>query len=466
MNDPFYPIQSREGMDAPDLQTREAQLKVQAGMPLRGNELRRIAVRQGLEAEAARQDQERASFGFDPVNPVRVPVAQGLAGTNLDPVLAGARVQAARLATDPVERAKFEQAQELASFGLQATPGTPEAADALVNAKVRAQAAIQSGLPLEQVDQARLVGTVPANPPLLSTAVAAPAAPEAPAVTPAPTGPIARVKAAIPKEYEPNVTDPNKVVDQEFSRRYAGQRMSIAQLRDAKAAIRKELEPVRQTRSVVDPLTNDVYDIEVSTDKLGNIYQRGEPTFKTAGPMKTRDIEFQKDVNDWVDEGNGAKARLGVNNLLASAADLTSGKFSAASGPMLSLLPEALRVRLFPQASNVQMNIENEALKGMKAIFGSRVTNTDLVQTLARTFDVRLPQEVNAARAVKLAQNIKAAADAKDAAVAYFNTHGTLGGFTGKIPTLDAVVSDATEAGKPEAKVKSAKDAYLSQFKQ
>lgn len=462
MNDPFYQIESREGSDAPDLQVRMAQLKAQQGQPLTHNERRRVAVRQGIETEAAKQNQSRIDSGFDPVAPVRVSIAQGLAGTGLDPVLAGARVQAARLATDPVAAANFRQTQELASYGLQGlTPGTPGASDALADAQIRIQTAASTGLPLSQVDRMRLVGTVP--PPSEQPAPLAP-----PAVPPvsAPVGTSARVKAAIPKEYEPNAASKEAVLDNEWKRRYGGQPVTISQAAAQKEALRKELEPTVQTRNVVDPLTQDNYEVSVLADRYGNVYQRGDPVFKTPGPFKSRDTEFQKDVNEWVDSGDGAKARIGVNNLLASAADLTSGKFSAASGPVLSLIPEALRVRMFPQATNVQTSIENEALKGMKSIFGSRVTNTDLVQTLARTFDVRLPQEVNAARAVKLAQNIKAAADAKDAAVNYFTTHGTLAGYTGKIPTLEDVVSDASGAGKPEAKIISAKDAYLSQFKQ
>lgn len=476
MTDPFS-IRSREGMDAPDLQVRTAQLKVQSGQALSAEELRRLAVRQGLEAEATRQNQERMASGFEPINPVRVSVAQGLAGTSLDPVLAGARVQAARLATDPVERAKFEQAQELASFGLSAVPGTPEASDALVNAKVRAQSALQSGLPLEQVDQARLVGVVPAAPavqaePVLADAVVQPVVgqPTQRAAAPAaPMSPAQRLASAIPKEYEPNVSSPSEVVDREFSKRYAGQRMSVSQLREAKAQIRKELAPVRQTRSITDPLTRDTYEVEVLTDPLGNVYQRGEPVFKTAGPNKKLDEEFQKDITDWTTGGGASQTRANIQRLQSAIEVLNDPSTVLASGRVAGLLPDSVR-KLFqsPRTASAQAGVESVAQESLRKILGAQFTEKEGERFLARMFDVKMPEEENARRAALLVKTLENMAQTKDQAAEYFRQNGTIQGFTG--PTSFSVkdIEDTVIGSTPAnlAPVKSAKDAYISQFKQ
>ena len=468
MNDPFA-IQSREGMDAPDLQTRTAQLKIQAGIAPTAQELRRLAVRQGLEQDAALTDSQRIS----PVNPVRVPLVQGLAGTGLDPVLQQARVTQARLASDPVERAKFEQAQELASFGLQATPGTPEAADALVNAKVRASAALQSGLPLEQVDQARLVGSVPAPSaePVRAAEVVSPvsATPAAPEATPKVQNPIERVNAAIPKEYEPTVSDPNQVVDKEFSRRYAGQRMSVAQLREAKALIRKELAPVRQTRSILDPLTRDTYEVEVLTDPLGNIYQRGEPVFKSAGPNKKIDEEYQKDVTDWTAGGGASQTRANIQRLQSAIDVLKDPSTVLASGRAAGLLPDSVR-KFFqsPRTASAQAGVESVAQESLRKILGAQFTEKEGEKFLARVFDVKMPEEENARRAELLVRTLENMAETKDRAAEYFRQHGTIQGFSGptsfSLSDLDTAVIGSTPANV--APVQSAKDKYLSQFKQ
>jgi len=478
MNDPFA-IQTREGMDAPDLQVRTAQLKLQAGIAPTEKEIRRLAVRQGLESEVARQNEERTAAGFSPVAPVRVSVNQGLAGTGLDPVLVNARVQAARIASDPVERAKFEQAQELASFGLRATPGTPEAADALVNAKVRASTALNSGLPLEQVDQARLVGSVPTAAPVLAADVAIPEAVApvdapvlAPIATPTPVvslSPVERVKAVIPKEYEPNATDPTAVVDKEFSRRFAGQRMSVAQLRDAKAQIRKELTPSRQTRSITDPLTRDVYDIEVMTDPLGNIYQRGEPIFKSAGPNKKIDEEYQKDVTDWTAGGGASQTRANIQRLQSAIDVLKDPSTVLSSGRVAGLLPESVRkVFQSPRTASAQAGIESVAQESLRKILGAQFTEKEGEKFLARVFDVKMPEEENARRATLLVKTLDNMADTKDRAADYFRQHGTIQGFVGptsfSMTDLDNAILGSTPANL--APVRSAKDAYLSQFKQ
>lgn len=472
MSDPFAPTQqvpasySKLGysvMDAPDLALRKAQIKVQQGQALTETEIHRLAQRQGLEQEALKQS-FRAGAGFQGVP---VSVNQGLAGTRLDPVLADARVRQAQLALDPVAQAQLAQQAELESYGIRATPGTPEAADALTNAKVRESVALQTGQPVEAVDASLQQVSIP---PLL--AAPAPTSPAEPPVVDQtaeePLTPMDRIRASIPVELNPTGETRDQVAARELQRRVGGRTVTLSELRNTRAKVLEDTLPIKQTRVITDPLTRDVYEVEVETDKFGNIYSRSEPVFKSAGPGKKVDEEFQKDFNEWT-TGGAAQTKTNIQQLQEAIQILRDPDTVAASGGITSMVPEWARSRLASDRSfSVKARIENVVQQSLRQILGGQFAQKEAEQLLTRAFDLRLSEEENARRAEVVLQTLSQMAAAKDAAAEYYRKHGTIQGFTGPtnftMKDVEGALSNGGGAPEKTEGFSKAAEEYLSQF--
>lgn len=480
MNDPFSPAPQYDpnaspsvGLgpavaDAPDHAMRMALLKSRVGMPVTNQEISRLATRQSLEEQSAR---ENAAAG----DPYRQAIAAQRSmqaytvGGPLDTTLAQARVRQAQLATDPVALAKFQQEQELASYGLTGlvSAGTPEAHDALMTAKVEADTALRSGLPLSQVRRQSMVGTVP----VAEVAVPAAAPAAAPVVVAAPAAPVdaaGRIEAAA-VQFNPNVDDPKAVLTAEMRRRHGGRSYSLSQYSALEADLRKELTPKRGTRTVVDPLTQNVHEVEVMEDSLGNIYQRGKPFFKSAGPNKKIDDEFQKDNVEWISGDGAATAAVNLKRLREGAAILNDPSTVGASGRLVGFVSDkAKKLFLSNRTASAEASIASATVEALRRILGSQFTENEGKRILALTFDPMVDETENARRANALADSLENAGKIKNAAAAYFKQHGTIQGFERPPLIIDVGVKPAgaaPAASDGAARVDAAKKAYLDSIK-
>jgi hypothetical protein len=103
--------------------------------------------------------------------------------------------------------------------------------------------------------------------------------------------------------------------------------------------------------------------------------------------------------------------------------------------------------------------------RNLRAILGAQFTESEGERLMARAFNANLDAVENIARIEKLTKQIRSMAQAKQAAADYFDAHGTLRGFTGKLPTkaeIDALDFDnkASAPSPVSNEVKTIKDKY------
>ena len=135
--------------------------------------------------------------------------------------------------------------------------------------------------------------------------------------------------------------------------------------------------------------------------------------------------------------GEIAQARSGVKGLRDVANSLTTGVDNSGnpifktdiSGPWLSLLPEEVRKRVYPDSAVAQKRAESIIQGSLKATLGSQFTKAEGDRFLARAYDPALNEAENYRRLMEVAAEIEAIANAKEEAVNYMRKNGTLEGF-------------------------------------
>lgn len=445
MNDPFAIQQAsvgaaREGMDAPDLQVRIAQLKAQQGQALSPEELRRLGTRMGLETEAARQDVSRGLSGDQTIfGPRSTSVYQGLAGSQLDPTLAGARVEAARMASDPTYRALAEDQAALTRAGFGALrAGTGPASDLLANEQVAIRTSMATGIPIEEARAGQAVYR-PSAP--VETSVFAPApAPEAPAAPKVKTTPQTRVSAKMSTKVVPTVDIKQfpSFVKNESDREIAalGRGVSTITAGQMRAKTAAALAPVETEVSDVDDLTGHTYVSKVLKNSRGDVFSVGEPVLAKANPItEAADKAFTTDYNTWATAGattGAADAKM----LRLIAKELPN--MTMVSGMLPGFITK-LGIQdyvLPPKSVDAADTIKGIAQRGARAILGAAYTQKEGEDFMGRAFKVTMDPKINAERANRMAESIEKAAAAKQARANYFDTHGTLSGYQG--PDIDS----------------------------
>lgn len=129
--------------------------------------------------------------------------------------------------------------------------------------------------------------------------------------------------------------------------------------------------------------------------------------------------------------GGIADAQKGIQDLKDVQARLSSGKENL-TGPMLGTLPDFVRDITNPRSSDVQNVIESTIQRSLRPILGAQFTQQEGERLIARAYNPRQPEPVNAARVSRLLAQMEAALQNKLAAAQYFEQNGTLRGFEGK----------------------------------
>lgn len=433
MTDPFQDLRqagvSTVGygrLDAPDVHLRKIAIKAQAGLPLSDREVSALARRQAVEREVA--SRAAASVG-DGSAGVPYSMNQNLAGTRLDPrVQQAAGMQAQNeLELSPVlQNVRIAQARQALLDAELAT--SPEARRAR-ELELAASAAQNEAL----LQQSELVQ------PLAGYSFsqdAEPSAQAAPSVAPAqPAAP------GVPKKLSERITGQlpltngsrEEIFMREVARRYGNQPVPAVTL----AKVRDELTPKPGKRTVLDPLTQAAYEVDVDVDALGNVYRVGAPALKTEGPFADVDKAFSKDFATWT-TGGSQQVRTNLEQLKGAVEYLRKPGTIAASGGLTSLWPEGMRKRFTSDASaSVRATIEGVVQQSLREILGAAFTEKEGQALLSRAFDTTQTEEENARRAEVLLGTLARKAAEKDAAAAYFRDTGTLSGFQSSIKPGD-----------------------------
>lgn len=118
------------------------------------------------------------------------------------------------------------------------------------------------------------------------------------------------------------------------------------------------------------------------------------------------------------------------------------GKSDSISGPVIGTMPEWIRAIVAPGSVEHAEEIQEVAQKNLRAILGGQFAQKEGEQLIARAFNPKLEEKVNARRGKLLLESLLSAANAKEDAISYFKEKGTLAGWSGELPTASAIVED------------------------
>lgn len=164
----------------------------------------------------------------------------------------------------------------------------------------------------------------------------------------------------------------------------------------------------------------------------------GKPTPAAKAPPRTLedrateklDAAYAKDYLEW-NQGGSAEADKQLRQ--AEGALTNMGSSNKISGPVVGLIPKWARDLFLPKASETQEAVESTIQGTLRQILGAQYTQVEGENLLARTYNPRLDEKINARRAQRLIGMLKQAKSDKDAIADYYETHGSLKGYRGRI---------------------------------
>ena len=106
------------------------------------------------------------------------------------------------------------------------------------------------------------------------------------------------------------------------------------------------------------------------------------------------------------------------------------------SGPVLGLMPDAYLAAKNPEALNTRELIEEIVQRNLRLVLGAQFTEKEGERLIARAYNPKLEEHINAERVGRLMTAIKQAAAAQDSAAKYYQQNGTLVGWDGRLPTM------------------------------
>lgn len=130
------------------------------------------------------------------------------------------------------------------------------------------------------------------------------------------------------------------------------------------------------------------------------------------------------------------------------------GKKDTLTGPIvgtLSNLPwigKTVQDVAFPESSDVQEMVEYTVQRSLRPILGSQFTKEEGERLIARVYNPRLDEKINAERLDRLIKQLRRAYKAKIEAANYFRKNRTLNGFEGQTEwTIDDIWDPSDDAG-------------------
>jgi len=138
------------------------------------------------------------------------------------------------------------------------------------------------------------------------------------------------------------------------------------------------------------------------------------------------DEEYSKRYAEW-QLGGSQDARRNLEQLRGIQQRLASENLT---GPVVGRLPEILA----PQdVTDARERVEEVVQRNLRTILGAQFTEKEGERLIARAYNPRLDEKINAERLGRLIDQMEAASDANDAAASYFEQNGTLQGFQGDL---------------------------------
>lgn len=176
----------------------------------------------------------------------------------------------------------------------------------------------------------------------------------------------------------------------------------------------------------------------------------------TKGQTKA-DQKFADEYVEFKAAGGYADVQKQLEQLRAVSESLVKNKLT---GPAIGNTPERLLKIVNPDAVAARDAVFDTAQRNLRLVLGAQFTQKEGEMLLARAYDLALPPSENKERVERLISQIETAAKAKQEAIDYFEKHGTLTGFKGKLWTL----ADFSITEKPSLKGPGKKDVKVVDF--
>lgn len=150
--------------------------------------------------------------------------------------------------------------------------------------------------------------------------------------------------------------------------------------------------------------------------------------------QKAVDNEFAKDYVAYTAAGGFADVRKQLSQLRGVTSTLKSGK--NITGPVVGRVPDLIGAWTNPEAISTREAVGEVVQRSLRQVLGAQFTEKEGERLIARAYNPALPEVENRKRVARLRIQLTQAAKAKDSAVRYFEKHGTLKGWKGKLPSL------------------------------
>lgn len=215
------------------------------------------------------------------------------------------------------------------------------------------------------------------------------------------------------------------------------------------SALAKELGVKQEVRPFVDANTGAKYEADVLTGPAGEIFKVSAPRFVAPSPLQGAvDKQTADDISEF-NNGGREKALAQIAKLDGVIKTLRDPGTIAASGPIVSLLPERL-VDTFSsdKTLGVKKDIRQVVQLSLKAILGSQFTEKEGERMFDAAFGKAMSEPANADRVAVMKGELERLLAAKTAQVDYFRKHGTLSGFNpiGGAPSVSPGLENVSPA--------------------
>ena len=170
-----------------------------------------------------------------------------------------------------------------------------------------------------------------------------------------------------------------------------------------------------------------------------------KPVFSPAETAVDRN--YAKSYEEDVAAGGLADMEKNISQLRGVRDMLTKKDGPNLTGPILGRVPDAIASITNPSAVNAREQVEEVVQRNLRVILGAQFTQNEGFALIKRAYNPALDEATNAKRVTRLINTMDQALQAKKDAAGYYEQHGTLKGFKGKLNYTINDFDDAIEGG-------------------
>lgn len=188
------------------------------------------------------------------------------------------------------------------------------------------------------------------------------------------------------------------------------------------------------------PYGQQLRDVKLEGDRADIEYKRAQAEFlrrnKGKGPatslgQQALDREYGKGYAKRTLEGGYSDALKGLSQIDDATKELS--ETDSATGGLVGLLPKKVRDYVTPKGAAIQDTVEEVVQRNLRQVLGAQFTEKEGQRLIARAYNPRLSEAENVRRLNRLKTQMQQAIELQQGADEYFDEHGTLQGFKGKL---------------------------------